>query len=176
MFGLIAGRGWLVGVAGEPWDLLQPHLCGHKMIVIIPSYYYYCYQSQCQAPTESKPEKNENAATSQQPKQETATAKKRARHKESRTTGHTLSEETVCVYVCVCKNLCFVCLFVYMLQCFVNCFLHKHTQSHRSSSCKFIYTCPDAIINIRQKYLISAPFVYLEPLRSLVTCRHHYRT
>lgn len=150
---------------------------GHKMIVIIASYYYYCYQSQCQ-----------DLAQCTRRTGKAAKAKKRAWHKEgaSKTAGREKERETAsCSYNVVCKNLCFVCLFVYAVLCEL---FPTHTETHsrppscthiclyRRSSCKFIHLprrynkySPK---NISFQRLLSTCVHF----RWLVTCRHHYRT
>lgn len=120
------------------------------MIVIIASYYYYCYQSQCQDLAQCT--RRTGKATK---------AKKRAWHKEdaSRTAeGERKRDAATYLNNVVCKNLCFVCLFVYAVLCehtvrSTNLLLHTHihTLAYIAVAHANLYTCTDATINFRRK-------------------------
>lgn len=81
---------------------------------------------------------------------------------------------TLCMCVCVCCVQKFMfCLFICLCSALWTVLdspslwpyfytpARTHTHARVAVAHANLYTCPDAIINIRQKYLISAPFVYL---------------
>lgn len=154
---------------------------GHKMIVIIAAYYYYCYQSQCQ-----------DLAQCTRRTGKAAKAKKRAWHKEgaSKTAGREKEKERVrnCLLLVQCRVQKFMfCLFICLCSALWTVPPHTaqthsrtpsctHIRLYRRSSCKFIHLprrynkySPK---NISFQRLLSTCVHF----RWLVTCRHHYRT
>lgn len=119
---------------------------GHKMIVIIASYYYYCYQSQCQdlAQCTRRTGKAAKAKKRAWHKEGASKTARRERERERETLPPTRTMSCAKIYV----------LFVYLfMQCFVNCSPHTpaHTFACIAVAHANLYTCTGATINIRRK-------------------------